>query len=41
MGYLRADDQVLALHFYNIHIDTNCRDIGSYDITETLWERVR
>ena len=40
MGYLRADNQVLALHFYNIYVDANCRDTGSYDITETLWEQV-
>jgi len=39
MGYLRADNKVLALHFYNIHIDANCRDTGFYDITETLWEQ--
>lgn len=40
MGYLRADNQVLALHFYNVLIDANCRDTGVYDITETLWEQV-
>ena len=40
MGYLRADNQVLALHFYNIQVDANCRDTGFYDITETLWEQV-
>lgn len=40
MGYLRADGQVLAIHFYNIQIDPNCRDTGFYDVTETLWEQV-
>ena len=41
MGHLRMDSQVLALHFYNIQIDANCRDTGFYDITETLWEQAQ
>ena len=40
MGRLREDGQMLAIHFYNVQVDANCRDTGFYDVTETLWERV-
>jgi hypothetical protein len=40
MGRLRPDGQVLAIHFYMIQADPNCRDTGQYQITETLWQRV-
>jgi hypothetical protein len=40
MGRLRPDGQVLAIHFYMISTDPNCRDTGEYRITETLWQRV-
>lgn len=40
MGRLTPNGQVLAIHFYMIETDANCRDTGNYRITETLWQRV-
>ena len=40
MGKLAPDGQVLALHFYNLVVDKDCKDTGQYGITETLWQRV-
>ena len=40
MGRLSPDGRVLAIHFYSVTLDQNCRDTGQYNVTETLWERV-
>ena len=40
MARMTPDGRVLAIHFYNIQVDPNCRDTGDYSITETLWQRV-
>jgi len=40
MGRLSPNGQVLAIHFYMIQVDANCRDSGQYSVTETLWQRV-
>lgn len=39
IGRITPDGKVLAIHFYNIILDANCRDTGQYDVTETLWQR--
>jgi hypothetical protein len=31
---------VLAVHFYMLQTDANCRDTGQYVVSETLWQRV-
>ena len=40
MGRMTPDGRGLAVHFYNVTLDPNCRDTGAYDITQTIWERV-
>lgn len=40
IGRLTPDGKVLAIHFYNIDVDANCRDTGQYSVTETLWQKV-
>ena len=40
MARMTPDGRVLAIHFYSITVDPNCRDTGEYSITETLWQRV-
>ncbi len=40
MGRLAPNGQALAIHYYFIAADANCRDTGQYNVTETLWERV-
>jgi hypothetical protein len=37
---MTPDGRALAIHFYNISVDPNCRDTGEYSVTETLWQRV-
>ena len=39
MARLTPDGRILAIHFYNITVDPNCRDTGEYSVTETVWER--
>ena len=41
MGKLSPDGNVIALHFYNVLLDAQCKDTGQYAVTETLWQRVR
>ena len=40
MGRMTPDGQALAIHFYNVTVDPNCRDTGQYRVIETLWQRV-
>lgn len=40
MGRMTPDGQALAIHFYNVIVDPNCRDTGQYRVVETLWQRV-
>jgi hypothetical protein len=39
MGRMTPDGRALAMHFYNVVIDPQCRDTGEYGVTETLWQR--
>lgn len=39
MGRMTPDGRALAIHFYNVNVDANCRDTGEYSVTETLWQR--
>ena len=41
MGKLAPDGNVIALHFYNVLVDAQCKDTGQYAVTETLWQRVK
>jgi hypothetical protein len=40
MGRLTPNGQVLAVHFYMLQTDQNCRDTGQYEVSQTLWQRV-
>ena len=40
MGRMTPNGQVLAVHYYMVETDPNCRDTGQYGVTETLWQRV-
>lgn len=40
MGRMTPDGRVLAVHYYNVVVDPNCRDTGEYRVAETLWQRV-
>lgn len=40
MGRVTPEGRMLAIHFYNIVVDRNCRDTDEYTVTETLWERI-
>ncbi len=40
IGRVAPNGQALAIHFYNLTVDPNCRDTGEYSVTETLWQRV-
>ena len=39
MGRLTPNGQSLAIHFYGVSIDANCRDTGEYTVSESLWQR--
>jgi hypothetical protein len=39
IGRMTPDGRSLAMHFYNVVVDAQCRDTGEYGVTETLWQR--
>lgn len=40
MGRMTPDGQALAIHFYNVRLDANCRDTGEYTVSQELWQRL-
>ena len=40
MGRMTPDGKSLALHFYAVRIDAQCRDTGEYSVSQSLWQRV-
>jgi len=40
IGRMTPDGKSLALHFYSLRVDANCRDTGEYSVSQSLWQRV-
>ncbi len=40
MGRMTPDGKGLALHYYAVRLDAQCRDTGEYSVSQSLWQRV-